>query len=228
MGTSYNPKIITNGLILNLDAGNKKSYMGSGSTVIDLTKNKLNATLANSPSYSGIYNGTLIYNGTNQYGTMAADSALLMGTNQFTAEVWCMMTASIPTQWKVLGTVGSSYGAMTMRVEPSYLVCDRYWYTRYAVSVPTFQQNAWYQLVITRDSSNNLIGYINGKLMGTMANIGGTSFGGYTNCIANNTSEGAGGYFTGHIPIIRIYNGKCLTVTEIYQNYNATKGRFGL
>lgn len=52
MGINYNPRIITDGLVLLLDAGNTKSYPGSGSSITDLTKNNTTATLNGTHSFS--------------------------------------------------------------------------------------------------------------------------------------------------------------------------------
>ena len=52
MGVSYNPKIVTNGLVFSIDANNTKSYSGSGSSITDLTKNNTTATLNGTYSFS--------------------------------------------------------------------------------------------------------------------------------------------------------------------------------
>ena len=44
MANLYGPRIVTDGLVLNLDAGNSKSYPGSGSTWYDLSDNSVNGT----------------------------------------------------------------------------------------------------------------------------------------------------------------------------------------
>jgi hypothetical protein len=51
MGVAYNPRIVTNGLVLALDAGNTKSYPGSGTTWTDLSSSN-SGTLVNDPTFS--------------------------------------------------------------------------------------------------------------------------------------------------------------------------------
>jgi len=68
MALAHSPKIVTNGLVLCLDAGNPKSYPGSGSSWVDVTGNGYNATLINSPTYDSNV-GFISFNGTNQYAT---------------------------------------------------------------------------------------------------------------------------------------------------------------
>ena len=67
MGISYNPKIVTNGLILNLDAGNKKSYSGSGSVWYDLSGNNNNTVLTNGPTFSNTNSGNIVFDGIDDY-----------------------------------------------------------------------------------------------------------------------------------------------------------------
>lgn len=60
--------IASSGLLFNLDAGNSSSYSGSGSTWNDISGNNNNTPLYNTPTYSSSNGGSLIFNGTNQYG----------------------------------------------------------------------------------------------------------------------------------------------------------------
>ena len=66
MAVNYNTAIVTNGLVLALDAANTKSYPGSGTTWTDLSANGNNGTLVNTPSYSPNNQGYFTFNGTNQ------------------------------------------------------------------------------------------------------------------------------------------------------------------
>jgi hypothetical protein len=65
MGLSHSPSIATNGLVLCLDAANRKSYPGSGTTWTDLSGNGNNGTLTNGPTYSSANGGSLSFDGTN-------------------------------------------------------------------------------------------------------------------------------------------------------------------
>lgn len=60
--------IPSSGLLFNLDAGNSTSYSGSGSTWNDISGNNNNTTLYNSPAYSNTNGGSLVFNGTSQFG----------------------------------------------------------------------------------------------------------------------------------------------------------------
>ena len=67
MGLAHSPSLVMNGLTLCLDAGNTKSYPGSGTTWTDLSGKGNTGTLVNTPTYSGVNGGTLSFNGSSQY-----------------------------------------------------------------------------------------------------------------------------------------------------------------
>ena len=69
MGLFHSPKIVTDGLVLLLDAGNPKSYSGSGNDWLDLSGNKFHMSLKNSPTF--VNDAGLKYfslDGSNDYG----------------------------------------------------------------------------------------------------------------------------------------------------------------
>ena len=69
MGLSHSPRIVTDGLVFCVDAANKRSYPGAGTTWTDLTANRNNAILVNMGSLNfrndGV--GSLIFDGINEY-----------------------------------------------------------------------------------------------------------------------------------------------------------------
>ena len=62
MSAAGGPDIIEDGLVLALDAGNVKSYPGSGTTWYDKSGNSNDGTLINGPTYS---NNTIVTDGSN-------------------------------------------------------------------------------------------------------------------------------------------------------------------
>ena len=66
MATNYNPKIVTDGLVLCVDAANTKSYPGSGSTFFDLSGNNRHGTLLNSPAHDTEAGGCFHFDATNE------------------------------------------------------------------------------------------------------------------------------------------------------------------
>ena len=85
MGTAGGPKLVTNGLVLALDAASPKSYAGSGTTWSDLTGNNLDATLFNGPTFSTDNYGTIVFDGDDDYGQIS--SSPLTAITVFTFEL---------------------------------------------------------------------------------------------------------------------------------------------
>lgn len=72
------PNIVTDGLVLYLDAANTKSYPGSGTTWNDLSGNGNNGTLINGYIFNSIGNGNLVFDGSNDYVNINAQTLLIL------------------------------------------------------------------------------------------------------------------------------------------------------
>jgi hypothetical protein len=83
MATQYAfGKIVTNGLVLALDAADKNSYPGSGTTWRDMSGNNSNSTLTNSPTFNSANGGSIVFDGVDDYTTTTAGQAFYQYTNQ--------------------------------------------------------------------------------------------------------------------------------------------------
>lgn len=228
MGTSYNPKIITDGLIVNLDAANKKSYTGNAALWTDLTKNKNNLTLLNSPAYDSANGGSVVFNNTNNYGILPT-SSIPIG-NEISIGVWIYgITADSATEALIYGGDASGNRVVNIHLPNNSIV---YWDCGFLTTFDRIQtatlsasqwQNSWHYWVFTKNATVGTMEiYLDGKL-----NTSGT---GKTRVLTAVTSVTFGKYPTGDymnskIAKFEIYN-KSLTAAQITQNYNATKGRF--
>ncbi len=87
--------------------------------------------------------------------------------------------------------------------------------------------NQWAHVVLSRvsTSANSAFIYINSvlKATGTLS----TNYSG-THGVGIGYTPVAGEYYSGYIAVAKIYNGYALTREDVLQNYNVTKGRFGL
>ena len=90
MGTSYGADNVTNGLILSLDAGDKNSYPGSGTTWYDLCGN--NDTTINGATYNS--GGYFVLDGTNDYFQVTSNGTSDFGVQTFSIELWCYVVAN--------------------------------------------------------------------------------------------------------------------------------------
>ena len=100
MGITYNPRIVTDGLVLALDAGNVKSYPGSGTTWTDLSGNGNIGTLTNGPTYSSANGGSIVFDGSNDYVNFSFASPQ--------AETIIVWVRSSTINWNQSGWISSS------------------------------------------------------------------------------------------------------------------------
>ena len=70
MAFNYSPKIVTDGLVLCLDAGNPNSYPGSGNTWTDLSRGRNNGTLTNGPTFDSGNGGSIVFDGSTKRATL--------------------------------------------------------------------------------------------------------------------------------------------------------------
>jgi len=73
------PKIITSGCVLSLDAADKLSYKGSGTSWYDLSGNNTTATLTNGPTFNAANMGSIVFDGTDDKVTIS---------NEFIFHLW--------------------------------------------------------------------------------------------------------------------------------------------
>ena len=85
------PDIIEDGLVLHLDAADRNSYAGSGSTIYDLVDSTTNGTLTNSPTFSSANGGSISFDATNetvQLNKKAEDLNIHRSSKNFSNCVW--------------------------------------------------------------------------------------------------------------------------------------------
>jgi hypothetical protein len=229
------PGLITNGLVLYLDAANPASYISGSLNWNDLSRNNSSGSLINGPTFNTGSGGSIVFNGSNNY--VDFGNLGTIGNNQ-TVEVWFNST-SVVNYKNILDMNYLTYSPTTGNVGPrleqqtnGYLT----WYwsgnttdnnTRNSAIVTTnLIVNTWYQAVFTLTSGAFIL-YLNG----TQTNSGTSPQGYITTYGSVNLGRGfvldSSRYFTGSESILRIYN-RTLTTDEVLQNYNAQKSRFGL
>ena len=220
--------IVTSGLVLNLDAGNAASYPGTGTTWTDLSGNGNNATLVNGTSYSSANGGTMVFDGINDYASIS-DSTYLDLPNNNTMEFW--VNSNQLNNNDIISHRWNGYGAAYNPTYASGYVAGKlsiYYNIGGFLAVSTTTTpiiGQWYHLVGTYDGSVMKI-YLNGILENTRSvsgnieqNEAGLSIGSYDGL----PTEYAG---NGKISIVRYYH-KALSATEVLQNFDATKSRYG-
>jgi hypothetical protein len=242
MGAFAGPEIAESGLVLALDAGNLKSYPGSGTTWTDLSGGGNTGTLTNGPTYSSANGGSLVFDGTNDYISLSSSNNYNFGTSNFSIEIWFNITGNTPLNGNnereaALFHIGSDGGFTTNLV---LLIAGNFTTTGTGIqfyqnspvetditSVITVSQNTWHHIVIVK-SNNNIIKYFNNSQILQIANT--TSWGSSSN-IAKIGQLWSGSNFVnnlnGRVSNLKIYN-RALSATEVSQNFIATRSRFSI
>jgi hypothetical protein len=230
---SYNngPRIVTDGLVLHLDAGNSRSYTGAGTVWTDLNRNGNTGSLFNGPAYSSANGGNIVFDGGNDYVDFYAPNLSTIAT----VEMWCKIGAGYSSGfgkmffgwyrhsvWCNGGNLGYNtsnsdvYGISSSTVSSLGLVDNWKHYVFEMRADVSYTNNKIYinaapqtlsQLVATENSSwRNFNGGV-GRIAAWGFDI--------SYCMPMNCAS------------FKVYN-RILSPAEIRQNYHATKGRFGL
>jgi hypothetical protein len=107
MSFVHSPKIVTNGLVLSLDAGNVKSYPGGGTVWYDKSGNEYNGTLTNGPTFNSSNGGSVVFDGTNDFVVRNSFSPV-NGTASKSLEVWFRPTGNDSAPVVQAGTQNSN------------------------------------------------------------------------------------------------------------------------
>ena len=234
------PKIVTDGLVLCLDAADRNSYPLSGSTWYDLSGNGYNGTLTNGPSFNNSNGGNIVFDGTNDYVSVLNYSSLeSLNTSEVTVEIFAKATGTGSYSPFILFRPDSinAYSYLTLGNFTGYWSNESLsWYSggeilgfAYTNGHAYFQDSEIRQYVVTLKTNNYKL-YANGNQL-TLNN----SFRNGSQATSMTTDLFSGGIyiadldnnFNGNVYRASIYN-KILSDQEIRQNYEATKGRFGL
>ena len=228
MSTSYNASIVRDGLILALDAGNIKSYPGSGATWTDLSGIGNNSTLVNSPTYSSTNGGSFAFNGTNNYSDMVGNTNTRLQNDQQTLSLWVKINSvganGEALLWEVYGGTKQTWIAWT----PGGV---NFWCGSNVTYVGITSANnfsEWMNVVyIINRAASTFTLYKNGVYVNVV------SFTAYTPDATtvvfgkNSRTGNVLDYTNGSIANIQLYN-RLLTASEVKQNFNALRGRYGI
>jgi hypothetical protein len=233
MSSESGPNLITNGLVLCLDAANPLSYKSGATVWNDLTYNISGGTLTNGPTFSSTNGGSIVFDGTDDFvniGNIGDYSTISYTLESFIYPEFDSSANGRPFFTKGLNCSQGEFQVEYGRTSNKFSFLSSF--SRIALtSNLTYPKNNWYHVVITRTNNGNSTYtnrlYVNGILDNTTTvsyptetTNGDLSIGG--NNICSNVSD-----FLGKITISRIYN-RVLSAQEVLQNYNATKSRFGL
>jgi hypothetical protein len=251
MATIGGSNIVTSGLILSLDAANSRSYPGSGTTWTDLSGNSNNGSITNGPVFSSANQGSIVFDGTNDYVGITPVSGLNIGVN-FTIQTWCkpskfggaisgnfnrgsIFTNSYP--YSSGQGVYISFTSQAANFTPTpgaecvfiSMGSDQHVSGTVTGSLTNFV-NQWVNMTFTVNGTAPIRIYINGTEASYSAGSpgNGPSSWSYTAgpCSIGNRNNSLE-FFSGSFGSFQIYN-RALSASEVSQNYNAQKSRFNL
>lgn len=222
MSTSYSPKIVTNGLTLVLDAANRRSYPGSGTSWNDLSGNANTGTLTNGPTFDSANGGSIVFDGSNDYVDCGNSLSTQFSSNSITVSCFAKISSVVSKN-----TLISFNGAFNFFLPGNRLTTT---YQLYWDSTSSWKNgiksdwnvNQWYNFGWTI-SGVDLIFYVDGVPNGTST----LSVNFTPSSVTRIGFANAGEYATGNIANIQVYN-RALSAQEILQNFNATRSRFGV
>ena len=233
MAFNYSPKIVTDGLVLYMDAANSKSYVSGSTTWNDISRSGNNGTLINGPTFNSSNGGSIVFDGVDD--RVSRTTNINTGQN-FTVNAWIYPTLLGTTKRTV---AASSYNYTSLN---GWFLCTAGFNTNNTFFFSAGSDNA-YRVALANTLSLNQWAYIS-----AVCQNGGGSINLYKNGIetsyeltslSTNTltytypqfnvgyrdTAGLTDPYTGNIAQVTIYN-KTLTASEVLQNYNATKGRY--
>lgn len=227
MGLAHSPSIVTSGLVLCLDAANRKSYPGSGTTWTDLSENGYTGTLTNGPTFSTDNQGQLITDGIDDYiqspyilpisdWTIICTFRLI--TLSFWAGIWACETWNTGNGYLAYFTATNQLnfvrgGGSGFSTDPS-LVTNINNFNHYAFTLNSSGSGSIFINGSQRSTGSITLSstVVNTIKLGTRHSNDGTG-------ITDNRASRIGSF--------SIYN-RVLTAAEIQQNFNALRGRYAI
>lgn len=222
--------IVTNGLVLHLDAGISESYPKNDTTWYDLSGNGNNGTLTNGPTYNSGNEGSLVFDGVDDYTQIPIPSTAI---SNVTVEVWVEVILGTSGAFFKVGDGCNGYSmgiGNTDFTTSGNNIIGLFPCARWVLTSVSYGSSGWKHCVMTLNGSSAPTFYVNGSSIGTFAGTApvtptnsmflGRNFG--------DEPEGADARaYNGKIAGAKFYN-RVLSPAEIAQNFNAQRARFGI
>lgn len=225
--------VVTAGLLFHVDFSNILCYPGSGTAISNLVAGGVTGTLINGATFSSTAGGCIVLDGSNDYISFGTTGLAPAST---TIEVWFQASATYTGASPYIIAMDNNDNPenriFIQEMKTSFRVYDDGAYKISAVgaSTPTFSTNTWVHAMLTITNGSQL-GYQNAvqviSATGSYTGSSNNNLYEFTAGTYNRPGAGYGGYFQGSIAQIRVYN-RVLTATEISQNFNSQRSKFGV
>ena len=220
---AYLGNIVTQGLILDLDAAKRESYPGTGTSWNDLSVNASKGILTNGPTFSSADYGSIAFDGVDDYANIPDNSDLRLNGN-FTISLWHRAITMVNTYPGPLykgnsGPAGTGYIMFYTSISNGDMYFKR---QNQTFTLTSATSTSWKHITFTYDGTN-VRGYLNGVLGATFSGI---TFPTNTDTSALQLGR-ADNFGNGAVGNLTMYN-RALSQTEITQNFNAYRSRYGI
>tara|TARA_R110000751_G_C13713581_1_gene474707 strand:+ start:491 stop:1195 length:705 start_codon:yes stop_codon:yes gene_type:complete len=226
---TYGPRIVKDGLVFYVDAANPKSYVSGDTTCNDLIQSN-NGTLINGPTFDTNNGGSIVFDGSDD--SVSISSMVSYSSDDpHTYSAWVNAVNTTSYKW-ILNNGGSTNGT-SLIIYGGYM--GFFWRGGGAVrqGIIPININTWYNLTVSYNGSDGTYDmYVNG-ILDTSSNTSSATAGSGVSWVAGTSVPIIGSWYNGSfdyngkVSNVKIYN-RALSSTEILQNYNALKPRFGL
>jgi hypothetical protein len=230
MSSIGGPATVTSGLVLELDAGNIKSYPTTGTTWFDKSGNANNGTLINGPTFNTGSLGSIVFDGVDDYVSLGTSLNSTTTGSSFTVNMWVLSNVVIDgtTYYGLISNYSNTGGFQLFTGDGNliYAYGSDFLAKTGTASISQLTANTWYNITFSSVKNTSGTIYING--------IDRTLYS-YTNTInapnqnlklgvrADSNAYG----WNGRIALTQLYN-RALSASEVQQNFNATRARFGI
>jgi hypothetical protein len=229
---SYYGGIVRNGLILDLDAAKFDSYPKTGTRWYDIVWSTSGGTLINGPAFNSNNGGYISFDGTNDYADLG--NVLFNSATTVTLDIWVNIPSMVVNKYimsKGSAADGISTFFLTTGPGPSgggssyvrFAMGNQSGTTSSVIEYSSLVWGQWYNFTFTYNGTT-ITGYRNASTPQT-SSLSGNLY--TTTSPINLASDKYGNVGAANIASFKIYN-RVLSSTEVLQNYNAVKGRFGL
>lgn len=245
MAINYNPRVVTDGLLVSLDAANTKSYPRSGTTWIDLSGNNNNAIIESTSMYSSQFGGSFFFDNTvNARITLTGVNWNTLGSTQNLTFMFGALKTQYGTGGNNAGDSNLFFGA-TNGYNNGWRISENNGGTpgdpfsgvqSYHMGMPFINPSSYIQvndtvanrLAICAFSRSNAsaTAFLNGSIS-TVNTFQSYVSGGNYGYVGASPNQFGGGRFGGYLTFIYVYN-RGLSLSEIQQNFNALRGRYGI
>jgi hypothetical protein len=218
MATIGGSNIVTNGLVLALDAANRRSYVSGSSVWNDISGNRNSGSLLNTPSFSSANGGIISFDGVDDFVNFSTTNLIVNTVNVW---VYLKNTQGAPIIYSGTDTYNSGEWEWSIYIYSNTIYFRGNAGGFGAINYPASDYvNKWTNFTLIRNFNSKSYLYENG-IYKNEANEA-------SSINTNQLRIAKGGQYANmNLANTQIYN-KALSPQEVLQNYEGLKSRYGL